>query len=88
MDDRGAAYFVVSKKAHETYKGMSMWEAYREVSIDVQCENQKLRDLLKKIEWSEWNDSDHGTQKFCTLCRGDAMYGHYTDCELGQILAP
>ena len=41
---------------------------------------------LKKTEWAEWNDSDFGTQIFCTECRQEKTQGHWHTCAVGEAL--
>lgn len=61
--------------------------AARNAVPDLLAENERMRELLENIQWAEWEDSDHGTQRFCTACRNDAKYGHYPECKIGEFLA-
>ena len=44
-------------------------------------------DALRIGEWVSYEDSDHGEQVFCPVCRNAKEYGHYEDCKLEAAIA-
>lgn len=49
-------------------------------------EAERLRSALVAVQWVDFNDSDHGVQTFCPVCRNNKEYGHYEGCDLDAAL--
>jgi hypothetical protein len=47
--ERGDAYLKVAHAVHSRTDEVPLWEGYREVAIDLQCEVTALREALKSV---------------------------------------
>lgn len=59
----------------------------RDQHAELTAANDALQALVQKLQWAEWNDSDHGGVEFCTLCRRDKKHGHYDGLDPCELIA-